>query len=211
MRHSSFLSVGLALLAACAAAAGGRTGAQSAPVEVTAEIVGQRYCAVSPALTSLQINLRVRYRNTGTQKLILYKGHDLFFQTKVRAAAPDAKGARPYEVTYLNSRYFDEEFEPIEQATPSRVFAVLRPGAAYEREMTVGVAVAGEGAERGVQAVAEGEHTLQLIISTWYKSRPLAEKLRARWQDRGLLLIDPVTTLPVKLSVKKPAAPPPCE
>jgi hypothetical protein len=67
------------------------------------------------------MRLRLRYTNVGNQKLILYKGHDFFFQTKIRSATGNDLGpydAGPYEVWFVNSRYYDEEFEPIDQPSP---------------------------------------------------------------------------------------------
>src|SRR5205807_1214697 len=92
-------------------------GAQPRPskqsLELTAEIVSQSYCAASQDSASLELKLRLRFRNVGNQKLILYKGHDLFYQTKIRSAAGNPSG--PYEVWVVNSRYFDEEVEAIDQ------------------------------------------------------------------------------------------------
>ena len=88
---------------------------------------------------ALEMKLRLRYRNIGSQKIILYKGHDLFYQTKIRSAPGNAAG--PYQVWVVNARYFDEEFEPIDQASPSKVFLSLSPGAVYTREIVIGVAV----------------------------------------------------------------------
>jgi hypothetical protein len=155
------------------------------------------------------MKLRLRYRNASNQKLILYKGHDLFYQTKIRSVAGEGAG-RPYEVIFLNSRFFDEEFEPIEQPSPSRVFVILPPGAAYERELTVNVPVVDVEAKRGNHAIKAGEHNLLLVISTWYKSRPLAQKLRQLWERKGLLWFEPVVSTPIRFTVQKPDTQTPC-
>jgi hypothetical protein len=178
----------------------------------TIALVEQRYCAANPALTSLQLKLKLRYRNVGKQKLILYRGHDLFYQTRIRSVPGDT-ASKPYEIVYTNSRYFDEELEPIEQPTPGEVFVILPPGGVYERELMVGVGVAGRDAAAATSnhTVREGRHTLELIVSTWYKSRPLAERLRQRWERKGLLWVDPIASLPIPLTVEKPDAPAPCQ
>src|SRR6185503_14845251 len=113
----------------------------------------------------------------------LYKGHDLFYQIRVRRPAQGT--TEPYDVLFINSRYFDEEFEPIDRPTPGRVFVTLPPGASYERTMTIGIPVVGENVDHGNNAIRPGEQTLQMIVSTWYKSWPLGQKLRAQWQARG--------------------------
>ncbi|HJR05650.1 MAG TPA: hypothetical protein VJ842_00010 [Pyrinomonadaceae bacterium] len=152
----------------------------------------------------------MRYKNVGKQKLILYRGHDLFYQTRIRSV-PDDRAAKPYEIIFTNSRYFDEEFEPIEQPTPSEVFVILPPGGSYERELMVGVGVAGsDTAATSNHTVREGRYTLELIVSTWYKSRPLAERLRQRWERKGLLWVDPIVSMPIPLTVEKPETPAHC-
>ncbi|HVS82793.1 MAG TPA: hypothetical protein VHE60_13770 [Pyrinomonadaceae bacterium] len=153
------------------------------------------------------MNLRLRYTNVGNQKLILYKGHDLFYQTRIRSAS---SGTQAYEVLFLNSRYFDEEFESIDQALPGKVFVSLSPGAVYERKLMVGIAVVSEGVERGDSTIRAGDHTLQLIVSTWYKTRSLAEKLRQQWERKGLLWFDPLVSAPIRFTVQRPGALPLC-
>jgi hypothetical protein len=178
------------------------------PLELTAEIISQNYCAASSDLLTLEMNLKVRYRNVGNKKLILYRGHDLFYQTRIRSAAG---GPQPYEVLFLNSRYFDQEFESIDQAVPGKVFVSLAPGSAYESKLLVGIALVPEGVERGNSAIAAGDHTLQLIVSTWYKPRSLAEKLRQQWEPKGLLWFDPVVSAPIHFLAETPPSPAPCK
>ena len=174
----------------------------NASLELTAEIVSQSYCAVNSDSSSLEIQLKLRYRNVGSQKLILYRGHDLFYQTRIRSAPGNAAG--PYEAWVLNSRYFDEELEPIDQTSPGKVFLTLPPGAVYEREIMIGVGLMSGKAERGDSSIRAGDHTLQLVVSTWYKSRSLAQKLRQEWQKRGLLWIDPLVSAPIHFVAQRP-------
>lgn len=178
------------------------------PLELTAEIISQNYCATSSDSVALEMNLKLRYQNVGRQKLILYKGHDLFYQTRIRSAS---SGARPYEVLFLNSRYFDEEIEAIDQAVPGKVFTTLAPGAVYERRLAVGIPVVSAGVDRGNSAITNGDHTLQLIISTWYKTRKLAETLRQEWERRGLLWFDPVVSAPIRFRVERLQSPALCK
>ena len=71
--------------------------AAQAPTEVqlTAELLEQTYCTVNTEI-SLQLKIRLRYTNLSPHPVILYRGHDLFFQTKLRSE-PDAAG-RTYQV-----------------------------------------------------------------------------------------------------------------
>jgi hypothetical protein len=179
------------------------------PLQLTVEIVSQSYCAVTSASSALEMKLKLRYRNVGSQKIILYKGHDLFYQSKIRSAP--GNGAGPYEVWVVNSRYFDEEVEPIDQTSPSKAFLSLRPGAVYEKEIVIGVGVVDDKVERGDSSIRVGDHTLQLNVSTWYKSRSLAQKLREEWQRKGLLWSDPLVSAPISFVAQRPRLTAPCK
>lgn len=179
-------------------------------LRLTAEILEQSYCSVkgNPNAISLQLKLRLRYTNLGSQRLIVYKGHDLFFQTKVRSE-PSAQ-TRPYELLLLNMHYFDEEFERIEARSPSKVFVTLATNESFERELIKGIGVTDLSRERTSTSVHPGGHTLQIIVSTWYQSPKLAERLREQWQRKGLLWSQPLSSAPLKLIIEKPGAAAPC-
>jgi hypothetical protein len=182
--------------------------AQSKPqLQLTAEILEQSYCSIGRD-TSLQLKLRLRYTNLSDQRVIVYNGHDLFFQTKIRAA--DSPGTPAAEVLLLNMRYFDEELERIDARSPGRVFAKLAPGASFERELMTGAGVADDAAASSDTTVRPGPHMLQLIVSTWYQSPKLAEKLRQQWQREGFLWSQPLYSVPRKLTIERPATTSPC-
>jgi hypothetical protein len=117
------------------------------PLELTVDIISQGYCAVNRDSASLEMKLKLRFQNIGSQKLILYKGHDLFYQTKIRSGPGNPWG--PYEVWVVNSRYFDQEVEVIDRTSPSKVFVTLAPGAVYSTEILIGVGVITEKIDRG--------------------------------------------------------------
>lgn len=183
------------------------SGQSQKQLELTAEIIAQSYCSINQE-TSLQLKLKLRYTNLSSQRLIVYKGHDLFFQTKIRS--DQNAGAPSSEVLLLNMRYFDEELERIDGRSPGRVFVKLAPGAFFERELITGVGVADSSAALSDTTVHPGPHTLQLIVSTWYQSPKLAEKLKQQWQHEGLLWSQPLYSVPLKLTVEKPSATSPC-
>jgi hypothetical protein len=192
------LAVVLLCVAPCARASGPD---DKHPLQLTAEVVGRRYCA-GDSLNILQLTLRLRYRNAGGEKLLVYRGKNLFYLTRIRGGA--GKG---YEVVVTNSRYNDAEAEALGERKPGGAFVTLRPGGAFESEVVVGVGVAR--GERLANTIAPGAHTLQVVTSSWYESRKLAEQLRERWRGSGLLWIDPVATRPLDFDagLEAPAAP----
>jgi hypothetical protein len=182
--------------------------AQAKPqLQLTTEILEQSYCSIGRDI-SLQLKLKLRYTNLSDQRLIVYNGHDLFFQTKIRTGDPP--GTSSSEVLFLNMRYFDEELERIDARSPGRVFVKLAPGASFERELLTGAGVADDTAASSDTTVRPGLHTLQLIVSTWYQSPKLAERLRQQWQREGFLWSQPLYSVPLKLTIEKPAGTLPC-
>ena len=184
------------------------TGQSRNHLQLTADVIEQRYCSINPNTLTLQLKLRVRYTNLGAERLIIYQGHDLFYQIKVRSDA--ATETQPYEVLLLNMYYFDEEFERIDASSPGRVFEKLAPKESFERQLITGLGVTGEDKDRSSTTVKPGRHTLHIIVSTWYQTPQLAEKLRQQWQRKGLLWTRPLTSIPVRLVVEKPATVPAC-
>lgn len=207
-----FLIVAAMLLAreAVAVAQSSSSNAPKQSLVMTASVTGEQYCANSPEMATLQLRLHLRYTNAGNQKLILYRGDDLFYQAKIRPRKVEA-GAGFYEVVFLNARYLEQENEPIEQPSPGRLFVILQPGASYETETMVGIGVVKSNATRDRHAIVEGEHTLQLLVSTWYRARSLAEKLRRQWQRKGMLWFDPVMSNALIFRAERPASPAPCK
>lgn len=193
----AFYLAALLALSGVFGAGGAATDDKQASLKLTAEVVGRRYCA-GDKVNILQLSLRLRYRNEGAQRLIVYRGKNFFYQTKIRPAG--ATPGRQYEVVVTNSRYNDAQSEPVDGRRPGGAFVTLPPGGSFDTAVVIGVAVTPEGAPRFANSVEPGEHTLQIVASSWYESRKLAEELRARWRGDGLLWIDPVVTQPLKFN-----------
>ena len=164
---------------------------QERDLQLTISVAGQESCRATAGTDLLQLTLKLRYTNVGSQRLILYKGNRLFYQVFISRSCEDTL-ARKYEMYTTHSRYFDEQPEKISAPQPGGVFATLPPGASYETKQVIAVAVAREGAGRVNIAIPAGQHVVNLVASTWYESRKLAEDLRERWRPRGFLWADPL-------------------
>jgi hypothetical protein len=160
-------------------------------LQLTTSIVGQRYCAVNESVNALQLTLQLKYTNTGSRKLILYKGNRLFYQIFVSRSGEEASAHRT-ELRTTHSRYFDEQPEKIVNSSPGSVFTTLSPGASYETRQVISLPVARSGKGLYNVSIGAGEHILSVAASTWYESKKLADTLRQRWQSRGHLWSDPL-------------------
>lgn len=185
------------LLLLCASVFG-----QGRDLQLTTRIAGERYCAVSADVDALQITLRLRYANTGNRKLILYKGNRLFYQIFVSRSVEDVE-ARRYETRTTHSRFYDQQPEKIDDTHPGNVFAILSPGASYETEQIIALPVARDDGKSARDILFAGKHVLQIVVSTWYESRNLAQTLRERWQRRGFLWTDMLIAQPTSFNVDR--------
>ena len=175
----------------------GALGADGArPLRLTAEIVESHQCVGEGPGIFYFITLRLRYTNAGAGRLFVYQGKNLFYQTRVRGA-----GGEGYEVLVTNSRFNDAEAEELGGRRPGRAFVTLRPGGTHETVVKLGFGVTLAGGGRVPNTLAPGEHTLQVVTSSWYESRRLGEELRERWRGAGLLWIDPLAAPPVAFTV----------
>lgn len=179
------------------AARASQIGAPDRPLKLTAEVVGQRLCAGEAGVDFLHLRLRLRYANAGKQRLIVYRGSNLFFQVIVGAAGDAPPGAATYELRRTSASFVTRESEKVDTPSPNRDFVALAPGRNFEREVVVSLPVARDGAARGAGEIGPGEHMLRLNVSTWYESKQLGERLRERWRRGGELWTEPLVTTPV--------------
>jgi hypothetical protein len=181
--------------------------AQDGNLQLTASISSQRYCTVNENVHALQLTLQLKYTNTGSRKLILYKGNRLFYQIFVSRSGADAASssaaARKGELRTTHARYFDEQPEKILSNSPGSAFTTLSPGASYETTQVISLPVARDGAGVYNVSIGAGEHVLSVAASTWYESKKLAETLRARWQSRGHLWSAPLISNAITFVVDK--------
>jgi hypothetical protein len=162
-------------------------------LQLTTSIVGQRYCAVNANVDALQLTLQLKYTNTGSRRLILYKGNRLFYQIFVSRGGEEV-AARRNELRTTHSRYFDEQPEKIINSSPGGVFTTLSPGSSYESRQIISLPVARDGNARYNVSIGAGEHMLSVVASTWYESKKVADQLRERWRTRGFLWSDPLVS-----------------
>ena len=173
---------------------------QERDLRLTTSIIGQQACSMNANLDALQLTLLLRYTNVGSRKLILYRGNRIFYQAFISRSKEEV-AAQKYEMRTTHARYYDEQPEKIEGASPSSAFIVLSPGATYETRQVLNLPVAREGKGQFNVSIGAGEHLLYLTVSTWYESKKLADNLRERWRARGFLWVDPVASKLINFNV----------
>ncbi|HMF55733.1 MAG TPA: hypothetical protein VK619_05200 [Pyrinomonadaceae bacterium] len=186
----------LLLSIACPLTIPAQSVAQNQQLQLTTKITGQRFCAAPGSVDFLHIKLRLRYRNAGAQKLVIYKGNNLFFQVWVGSTTNQPS----YQLMTTGSRYLQIAPENIDSPSPGRDFALLSSSENFETELMVSLPVARQGARGTGGAITSGAHLLKITVSTWYESRQLGEKLQERWRRYGLLWTTAVTSAPIQFS-----------
>ena len=96
-------------------------------LELSTEIARQRYCTGDAELDGVSFDLLIRYRNTGTQPLILYKGSTEVYGIVVRKTA-DGSVEVDFEPHFVWS---SDEPWTVDIASLNRLFVVLRPTETY--------------------------------------------------------------------------------
>jgi len=168
-----------------------------AGLELTTEVIGQRYCTGDADLDGVSLNLRLLYRNTGTSPLILYKGSSTVYEVVVRKTSDG-----PFELQSQLSWYSDKPWN-VDASSLSKLFVILRPNATFETHTETRVFVTRDDSQHFQGSVPSGEHYLQVTIPTWHGSQELADAMQRKWRSNGFLWRRAVTSAPIKFTVAK--------
>ena len=174
--------------------------ATDASLQLTTEIVGQRYCTGDGDLDGVLLELRLMYRNTGTSPLILYKGSTPVHRIVLRKTANDAP-----EVDSSLSWYSDRPWT-VDASELGERFVILRPNASFETQTKTRVFVTRDDSKAFPGSVGSGDHYLQVTIPTWFGSPELADAMQREWRAHGILWRQPMTSLPTKFTIAKQRA-----
>jgi len=154
------------------------------------------------------LKVEASLRNLGNQKFNSLQRPRPFLPNQNSQRAGKSVGA--YEVWVVNSRYFDEEVEAmISRHRESVSHFGARAPSTRKRDRDRRALVT-ERVERGNSAIRSGDHTLQLIVSMWYKSAAW-HKTSAAVAKEGLLWADPLASPPIHFLAARPAALAPCK
>lgn len=160
-----------------------------ATLELTLELIQQRYCSDN----TMQLAVSLNFSNQGANSLIL-----------------DA-GTRPIP-TYLLSRSVENATKRRYESVVNRLlaldnadslpdesnFVILKPGETFRLEQRIRL--------QHRQSMREGRHVLQLVVPNWRYWNVSNVEWRDRWQSRGYLWTDPITSAPMAFIIERKAA-----
>ena len=171
--------------------------ASDTSLQLTTEIVGQRYCTGDADLDGLLLELRLVYRNAGTSPLILYKASTYVYEIVVRKTTDGAE-----ELDVQVSWYFDGPWN-VDASSLRKLFIILQPNATFETRTKTRVFVTRDDSIHFKGSVESGDHYLQVTIPTWHGSQELANAMQRKWRSNGILWHNAVTSLPMKFTIAK--------
>jgi hypothetical protein len=172
-------------------------------LKLTTEILSQRYCKGDTELDGVWLELKLRHQNVGNQQRILYRASDSVYQVKVSRNLADAAAVK-YEVNSRLSWYSNGVSRNFSESALNKAFVILPPSGVHETKTIAGVFVRREGVVKRIDgSVESGEHYIQVTLPTWYDTQGAADRLRKKWERRGSLWTEPVTSSPMRFVVDK--------
>jgi hypothetical protein len=186
----------ISLIGMVTASAFGQSGGE-AGLQLTTEVIRQRYCAGDADLDGVLLDLRLLYRNTGTSPLILYKGSTDIYGFLLRKTTDGAP-----EVNSHLSWYSDKPWT-VDASSLRKLFVILRPNATFETHTESRVFVTRDDSQHFQGSVQSGDHYLQVTIPTWHGSQELADAMQRKWRSNGILWRTAATSLPMKFTIAK--------
>lgn len=166
-------------------------------LELSTTVVGEEYCAKD----HLRLRLRYRFRNTGTESILLYKDSHAVAEYFVSRTLEDAAQHKYVE----NVEPFIQPIlpDPTASATPDEnLLATIKSGEAFETEHDFHLFVF-DGRPESEDNLRAGNYFLELVVPTWWFGGPdKAKTARQRWRQFGYLFSDDLTSIPMPFTIK---------
>ena len=169
-------------------------------LQLTTEILSQRYCTGDGDLDGVLLDLRLLYRNTGTVPLILYKDS---FHAGTTEVLKTVEG--PSELYYAPDEVPANDNKPwtVDASSLDKRFVILQANATFETKSTTRVFVTRDDSKHFAGSVESGDHYLLVTISTWPGSQEQADQMQREWRSNGTLWRTAITSLPMKFTIAK--------
>jgi hypothetical protein len=166
-------------------------------LQLTTEIIRQRYCTGDADLDGVSLKLRLLYRNAGTTPLILYKGSTDVYEVLVRKTADGA----PELHSHLS--WYSDKAWTVDASSLRKLFVILQPNSTFETHTETRVFVTRDDSQHFQGSVESGDHYLQVTIPTWHGSQQLADAMQRKWRPNGMLWRTAATSLPMKFTIAR--------
>jgi hypothetical protein len=163
-------------------------------------ILDTKYCSEPGGGLTLRATVEAKYQNLGGETILLPQIGEV---RNYSFYADHGTGPGEYESgEQFSRRDRFSRYDPNESIPNPSLFRPIQPGTVV-RPANYLVIIIFSAKNRG--ALLGKDHYLTVAIDHWTPSRRTGEKLRDRWKPYGLLWIDPMTSLPIKISI--PTAP----
>jgi len=174
------------------------------PLNMTAEVLGQRYCRSDVTTFTVVLKLRMHFVNQSGEKVIVEKtpGYGTYSVVIARDAKSLAEGKYEYNPSMEMIVEHTGPETPEKFKSPGPEFAILAPGESIHSEREIWAEELGRQHNSAETSgnVSPGNHVLRVTVSTWdFRTKP--EEIRKRWQSFGYLVYESISTGPLPFSL----------
>lgn len=168
---------------------------------LTTEVLKENYCdGPDPDLFSFRLLLRLSFRNTGKEKVILQRGGKIISAVRISKTAEDAIENRFEKTINYSVIVSDNKRQKVSRTAPLNSFAILAPGETYQ---TVGEVHVPVPRNQSLEAAIDpGTHYLQAAVWTWDQSQDEAGRRRKAWREQGFFWSKSLFSEPMPFAVR---------
>lgn len=168
-------------------------------LQLTTEIIRQQYCKNDCELDGLDLELKLRFLNTWDRPIILYKGSGIVYREMISPNLKDANaGLYEYDV---HKQVLIAGGSKVNAYSLKKLFVIIPPGGIYETKTRTRIIIRREGVGNIRGSIGNGEHCLEVKVSTAFDAKIPVDKLRETWKRSGFLWTEAVYSLPMKFNV----------
>jgi len=170
-------------------------------VQLGATVEKATYCgSAGDETVSLQLHLRLRYRNVGKDPAIFSRGASLIPEAVIGKGQVDGTVSEK-EASCTNTILTEGSEPAFSDAWPNRAYVLLKAGETFSTYGDLAVVFAPKPSRYAV-TLQPGRHFLQFWAGPWSYSEDSDARLRKSWQSKGYLWTKSVRSEPVQLTIE---------
>jgi len=167
-----------------------------AQLELRTDVIEIRRCSDD----SLRFILRLNFSNKGNGPVILDKRSSVISKYMISRSSEDAT-RKKYEIEVPRLVGLEAAGMTLESVPDESQFVVLKPGELFSLNRVFNFHIRLDPDDKAF--LLANNRVLQLVLLTWYYPRASNVKWRDRWQTKGYLWSDPITSLPMPFMVER--------